>query len=174
MATDRRMTPDHSQAIVTCPRCKRELVATSFQKDAQRKSGLCIWCRECRSEIRKKSYYKDIEKTRAYHRQAQKKRRANGLANSRAYHLKVKYNLTLEEYAQIIETQQGKCAICGVLFTANPSGVRNTLKPTFPRIDHDHVTGRIRGVLCFHCNAALGHVRDNVDVIANMIRYLTR
>lgn len=39
-------------------------------------------------------------------------------------------------------------------------------------VDHDHSTGKVRGVLCFNCNAILGHARDNVQVLRNLIAYL--
>lgn len=41
-------------------------------------------------------------------------------------------------------------------------------------IDHDHASGRVRGVLCHHCNLALGHFKDDPELLTRAIRYLTR
>lgn len=41
-------------------------------------------------------------------------------------------------------------------------------------VDHNHTTGKVRGVLCFNCNGALGHVRDSREILAGLIKYLDR
>jgi len=67
---------------------------------------------------------------------------------ARCYWLMVKYNLTLEEWEAILASQGGKCAICKKIMKK-----KNT--------DHDHKTGKVRGILCTRCNNLLGYVRDN-------------
>jgi hypothetical protein len=62
--------------------------------------------------------------------------------------LKRKYGITLEQYEALFEAQGGRCAICG---SDKAHGVNDTL-----HVDHDHATGRIRGLLCFVCNRRLG------------------
>lgn len=57
---------------------------------------------------------------------------------------KCRYGITLDDYNSVLEAQNGRCAICGEL----PS---NHLC-----IDHDHKTGKVRGLLCISCNVALG------------------
>ena len=80
--------------------------------------------------------------------------------------LKRLYNITLEEYAERLKQQDGKCAACG---TSNPGGRHNTFV-----VDHSHTTGAVRGLLCHNCNTALGLLKDNADTLANLITYLAK
>src|SRR5579859_1543421 len=64
---------------------------------------------------------------------------------------------TLEQYDVVLEKQNGGCGICG-------------RKPPFGRfsrlcVDHDHATGKFRGLLCLHCNSFLGRIRDNPEKV---------
>jgi formate dehydrogenase maturation protein FdhE len=76
------------------------------------------------------------------------------------YEMKVKYNLTPEEYAEIITKQGNKCAICGDI-------------PKKMCIDHDHNTGKVRGMLCSTCNLAIGLIRDCPIRLEKAIAYLS-
>ena len=82
----------------------------------------------------------------------------------REQHLKRRYNITLEEYSQILDSQGGCCATCG---TKEPGGRWKSFA-----VDHDHKTGKVRGMLCKSCNIALGEVYDNLTTLENMIKYL--
>lgn len=67
--------------------------------------------------------------------------------------------------APILAKQKGKCAIC------------KTSTPTRRKVwnlDHDHTSGRPRGVLCDSCNLGLGHFGDNPDVLQNAAKYVRR
>ena len=77
--------------------------------------------------------------------------------------LKGKYGITLEEYNGILAKQNGCCAICGV----HQSEVKHVF-----HVDHNHETKQVRGILCFCCNVALGNVKDNVDTLKTMVKYL--
>ena len=74
------------------------------------------------------------------------------------YILKFKYGLVRSDYQALIARQDGKCAGC-----------QRRVKLT---VDHDHVTGRVRGLLCRTCNLALGAVRDDPVVLEALIGYL--
>jgi hypothetical protein len=82
-----------------------------------------------------------------------------------------KYNLSLESYHQLLEDQGFRCKIC----KGKDTSFRKRLS-----VDHDHSCcpgegscGKcIRGLLCHHCNAALGNVKDNVETLQKMIEYL--
>lgn len=65
--------------------------------------------------------------------------------------LKLVYGLTLEQYQTMLEKQHGVCALCGQPETRQQYGVLDPLA-----VDHDHKTGKIRGLLCRKCNLALG------------------
>lgn len=77
----------------------------------------------------------------------------------RRYRRKRVYNMSEKEYADMVKKQEGLCANidCG-----NPA----------TDIDHDHATGKVRGLLCGPCNRALGMVRDDPNRLEGLIRYL--
>ncbi len=80
---------------------------------------------------------------------------------SRRLLLKRKYGLTEAEWQELFERQGRRCAICG------EGGTRWS-------VDHDHATGRIRGILCRACNTGIGLFRDDPARLLSAIRYLTR
>ena len=70
------------------------------------------------------------------------------------------YGITLEDYNLMFEEQKGECAICFE-------------KPTKKLyVDHCHTTGKVRGLLCQHCNFVLGQAKDNEQILLNAITYL--
>lgn len=72
------------------------------------------------------------------------------------------YGLTTEQYAVMLAAQNGGCKICGGL---NPSGRRLA-------VDHDHHTGKIRGILCSRCNSGIANFKDAPELLAKAIQYL--
>ena len=80
---------------------------------------------------------------------------------SKKYHLKNKYDLSIEEWTKLCNRQKGVCAICH--------------RKTKLVIDHNHKTGKIRGILCIHCNMLLGIVEKlNIEIGGAVKRYLKR
>lgn len=73
------------------------------------------------------------------------------------------YGITPEEFAVMVDRQGGRCAICG---TDTPGGKGNW------HIDHDHITGVVRSLLCHACNVGLGNFNDNPDQLRAAIAYL--
>jgi hypothetical protein len=78
--------------------------------------------------------------------------------------LKRTYRLTVDQWHELLQKQEGKCPICK---TDDPGG-RNW------HTDHDHATGEIRGILCSRCNIMLGHARDSVEILLAAISYLQK
>jgi predicted nucleic acid-binding Zn ribbon protein len=78
-----------------------------------------------------------------------------------------KYNLTLEDYDELFEKQDGKCAICQSPETMVLHGKVKRLA-----IDHCHMTGFVRGILCSACNTGLGYFNDNWVLVDNALEYL--
>lgn len=76
-------------------------------------------------------------------------------------HLRTQYGISYETYLEIVENQNNKCAIC--------SG-----ELTDPHLDHCHETGKVRGILCFTCNTALGKFKDSVPLLQSAISYLEK
>lgn len=78
--------------------------------------------------------------------------------------LKFRYNITLEDYNKMFKNQNGKCAICESTF---PGAKKKKFS-----IDHNHETGKIRGLLCDNCNVGLGRFNDSIDNLKKSIKYL--
>jgi RNA polymerase-binding transcription factor DksA len=87
--------------------------------------------------------------------------RFRNLAQIKASRLKREYNLSVQDYQRMFKEQAGVCAICG-----------QEIKESDCHIDHDHKTGRVRGLLCGNCNKGLGMFRDDSSVLLNAIDYL--
>jgi hypothetical protein len=81
---------------------------------------------------------------------------------ARESHLRKCYGLTLESYNDMLAYQGGACACCG-----NGSHIPM-------HIDHNHKTGKVRGILCHHCNLMLGNAQDDCARLAAGIAYLDR
>lgn len=75
--------------------------------------------------------------------------------------MKSHYNLTVEQYEDMLVRQRGVCAVCSGV---NPSGKRLC-------VDHDHRTGMVRALLCGRCNSALGQMRDSPELIEQLLLY---
>ena len=101
-------------------------------------------------------------------KQYYQKHREKLIQKSRDNHLKNSYNLTRDQYALLVESQNNRCAICE---QEESRFMKNgKIKPL--SIDHDHVTGKLRQLLCNDCNAALGFAKDNPKLLRKMAKYL--
>lgn len=147
------------------------LQATCHPDRVQNARGLCNHCY-------KKWLYQNSEKARAgaiaTSKRTYQKRKEIYLAKARAryandpdaaakaydYRLAKKYGLTRQDYIAMLEKVNHSCEICGT-----------TLGLV---IDHDHATGKIRGILCSPCNIGLGAFRDNVEYLKRTIKYLDK
>lgn len=107
------------------------------------KRGRRRGCRPCRDETAAKWRAKNVEYA--------KKSRFKNL-----------YGITVEEADEMARQQDGKCKIC----LQPPANVRGL------HVDHDHQTGKVRGLLCSNCNSMLGYARDNPVTLRKGIDYL--
>lgn len=90
--------------------------------------------------------------------------------SQRNRNLKHKYGIDIEEYLVILDNQKG-CAICGIKENNSSYGINKSLNFS---VDHDHSTGKIRGLLCNNCNRALGLLQDSTELLEKAIKYLER
>ena len=126
---------------VKCPQCG-ETDRSKFyvDKNGYKASSICRECHKAKCLVR-------------WHSRPQLDRQA-----SRSY----KYGITADDFKQMFETQQGKCAICN----EEPKTKRGL------HVDHDHETGKVRGLLCHGCNVALGSFKEDVTLLNKAIEYL--
>ena len=79
------------------------------------------------------------------------------------------YGISPDEYQLLLETQNGRCGICG---TDDP-GAGHSPYLRFV-VDHDHETDEVRGLLCNRCNLAIGQFDDSADLMVSALLYLLR
>jgi hypothetical protein len=91
-----------------------------------------------------------------------KKRVINGVERSYMT-IRQKYGITLDDYISMFESQEGVCAICKELEYGK-----------LLVVDHDHSSGRVRGLICYRCNNGLGSVKDSIETLVSMIDYLEK
>jgi len=136
-----------------CTTCKEEKPVEKFNPDSRYKSGYRSQCDQCR-----------------YDRQWRV--RLGGL-------LRNKYGITIDQYEEMNKQQQYVCAIC---FRSerrrnrkkNPLHVHRQDQPQRLAVDHDHNTGKVRGLLCQSCNTALGTLDHDVKLLQAAIDYLRK
>lgn len=100
------------------------------------------------------------DELKAYARANSPKYASRRAVATRRYQLKYHYGLSTDEYRDMLVGQAGRCLICGLV-------PERTMT-----VDHDHATGKVRGLLCNPCNRLLGIARDSTERLAAAIRYL--
>lgn len=76
------------------------------------------------------------------------------------------YKMTVAQYQEMYQAQNGRCKICNGL--AKGRGEKNNTLA----VDHNHDTGKIRGLLCTNCNTGIGNLRDDIQLLEKAIKYL--
>ena len=138
-----------------CYSCKRSKSLSCFMSDSSRPYGKSYQCKLCkRDEARKRSRKNSTTYKSNYYRQNI-----------------IKYGLSVEQYEQLLATQSGCCAICCRPETAFACKKYST-KPRRLSIDHNHETGKVRGLLCSKCNGAIGMLYENDITLHNARAYL--
>jgi hypothetical protein len=99
-----------------------------------------------------------------YYNKLQRNYREENRDKFKQWRLKRNWNLTVEEFNSMINTQSNKCFICETTFS--------DVKGKRPNVDHCHSTGRIRKLLCTKCNTAMGLLNENVSILSKMINYI--
>lgn len=96
--------------------------------------------------------------------------RKERLSRKHSYDRKYLYGVTMEEVAEYLAAQGGKCKICETALCLSTLGSRG--RAGKPHVDHCHATGAYRGILCHGCNVGIGMFRDNPLALSNAINYL--
>ncbi len=167
-----------------CNRCGEEKGASAFFSHHDARDGrdyLSAACRPCTAARLKEWRAANRDRHNAnqstYHAANRDKRNARKReiftdpavkARVRGLRREATYGVTVEQYNEMLERQNGVCAICRSPETMTYKG---TIR--FLGVDHDHVTGRVRGLLCVKCNAALGMFGEDPVTIVGALDYLT-
>ncbi|MET9689189.1 endonuclease VII domain-containing protein [Streptomyces sp. NPDC006514] len=179
-----------SKGTKRCRGCGRDVPLSGFALDRNRGDGLQPRCRECVAEYSSAHYRRrqaergkvvkekvdvppghklcrqcgEVKPHGDWHKNASA---SDGLstrcktcraAQGRAGHLKRSYGMTEADRDRMIADQDGVCCIC--------------LTAPAVHVDHCHTTGRVRGVLCFNCNTAIGKLGDDPDAARRVVSYL--
>ena len=83
--------------------------------------------------------------------------------------LKSDFGISIYTYQDMLEKQGGVCAVC-----KGPEIVMRNGVPLMLAVDHDHVTGKVRGLLCSACNLGLGIFKDSTSTLKAAIEYLNK
>lgn len=168
-----------------CVKCKESKPLAEFGRHSATSDKLRNCCRPCNNERARAWSKANPEKRRELNRTAHQRRRADPVArerdraSTRAYHatekgrrkvlnnrLKEGYGVSLEQYEDMLVQQDGKCAIC-----RNPPRGGNHVSHRL-HVDHDHTTGRIRGLLCHQCNTGIGFLGESPDRLIAAATYV--
>jgi hypothetical protein len=145
----------------TCIKCKLSKAEVNFPAHRTNKDRLNGSCRTCLNAYKKKQWDKDPEKFRRYKRLSYHKNHDKNIELNRKWSLLLRYNLTLAQYSEMVAKQDGRCAIC-----KQRTGKRLV-------VDHDHTSGRVRGLLCGPCNSGIGHLKDDYFIVKSAADYLS-
>lgn len=138
-----------------CTKCNEAKPLDRFQEytsnvNGKRYSYRRHYCLDCRFEAQKA---REAKKDPLYRKRIDLKCR-----------LKLRYGITTEQYEQMFALQSSRCGICKIDLE---------YFDTRTCVDHCHVTGKVRGLLCRNCNVALGHFRDDPVILHAAIDWLS-
>jgi hypothetical protein len=132
-----------------CSKCGIEKPLTDYHKRSNRPCGVRSQCKECYKE-----YPVNLKRRKGYMRQ---------------YDLNKSYGITVDQYNELYNNQNGKCAICDKTVEEKHKGRKKNLC-----IDHCHDEGFIRGLLCDSCNRGIGLFEDDPELLLKAATYLKK
>jgi hypothetical protein len=135
----------------SCTQCKQEKPLEDFAVATDKKSGRKSRCKKCdylAAKARRTPEQSAKEKLhwKKYNRKRRQKR----------------YGITPDEYDVLFASQSGKCAICKNADSKQLS------------VDHCHITGKVRELLCTRCNLGIGYFQDRTDLLLEAVQYLCK
>ena len=137
---------DKLKPTAVCTQCEQELPRKAFWARSRNKNGLQKVCIECTKASVQPERVQEVAKYK------------------RDRHLLKQYGLTEADVDLMRQRQEYKCAVCDMHEAHAPRGRLY--------VDHSHMTGKVRKLLCHHCNVALGHLRDDRAILARLDQYL--
>lgn len=131
-----------------CPDCQVRKINSAFVKNRSRPDGLGTYCKECNTKRSRHSARKHPEKVDG---------------SARRHLLRRYYGITPEIYQELLDKQNGNCAICN----RHHSHFKIRLA-----VEHSHATGEIRGLCCSYCNRGLSAYHDKPEYFRAAAAYL--
>lgn len=157
-----------------CTQCKELRLTSEFHRDKSRQFGLSDACKKCNKERASKYRKKNLQKARSSvnksHKKYYKSKYENRVKEWRSknkhriyfYQTKHQYGITEELFKNLLLTQRNKCATCLILFEGKIKAC----------VDHNHLNGKVRGLLCKKCNSAIGFAQDDSKILERMADYV--
>lgn len=142
-----------------CNACGQRKSVDLFYVNRNRSDGRCTICKSC-SNIKHAEWCRSNQKRASELKKASEAKKPEQYAQmKRIGHWRRKYGLSAADVSERISNQKGQCPICF-----------HPLKKFF--IDHDHKTGKIRGILCPGCNTAIGLLHESKECFLRAFSYL--
>ena len=129
-----------------CTSCKESKPLSEFYRRRDNGDGFNTKCKSCLAAVHRRYYERHGERIREYRKN---------------YGRVARYGVNSADVERMLSMQGRRCAICRCEIDSNA------------HVDHDHETGRVRGMLCKGCNIALGLLRDSVENLQTAIEYLS-
>ena len=139
-----------------CSRCFEIKSLCEFSKDRSLKSGFVSHCKSCQHEYYRKRYPLEVVQAR---RKQRKFPYINGKRDYKSESLWQRYGLLKEDLERMKTEQSNRCKIC------NKSAIRLV-------IDHNHLTGKVRGLLCDKCNQGVGYIENHLELLEEIDQYI--
>jgi hypothetical protein len=114
------------------------------------------------AERKRLEYINNKEQHQKYSKEYNNSHKESTKIRSRIHTIK-RHGVTPEQYGEMFNKQEGKCAICG----KHQDKLKSSL-----HVDHNHETNKIRGLLCYKCNSVLGYADDDIQILLQAIEYL--
>ena len=173
-----------------CYKCQKQKKHSNFYKNRAKSDGLQTMCKKCSSKRVRSLYANSIvkvtkktkkcllcKKIRRVSRFGRNKLASDGLQSicnpctnekarkyAREHHLHTRYGLTIDDYNKMLSNQKGVCKICKALPTTSSN---NKLA-----VDHCHISGDVRGLLCTRCNVVIGQIENIAHLYDKINDYL--
>jgi hypothetical protein len=151
-----------------CTNCKATKPLAEFSNDKHRKDGLNLWCKSCQKAAASVYYVKNKvkQRRREYYQENFEeisKKQKEIRTRTRGW----QFGLEPGAYEKLFTEQKGLCKIC-----RKPETKKNQWGNVSLSVDHDHDTGKVRGLLCNRCNLGLGYFQDDTEALTSAVSYL--
>ena len=147
-----------------CSKCKKLKGLNEFYRNKANKDGHTSWCKVCYVKRNDEMYKNNsVYKEKTLKQKREHAKKCYDKEKERLRRLKKEYGLTITDFIKMLVSQRSVCKICGKPETAkDKNGCIRWLA-----VDHCHVTGKIRGLLCASCNIRLFWLESSHKIWVN-------